>query len=99
MILFRTTATDAVMFPLSSYLGTLPTQDGSCTMHFAKIDNALDTSTVVMNFTSGMTTEALESLHKALTANPKNGVIVIGDDVDTDFTNLEHFTSVGAITL
>ena len=42
---------------------------------------------------------ALESLHNALASNPKDGLIVMGNDNDTNFTNLEHITSVGAITL
>ena len=87
------------MVPLKNYLGTEPTDSETFTMHFDKVDNALDTSTVVMNFTPGMTTEALESVHEAMMANPKDGFVVLGDDNDTNFTNLEHITSVGAITL
>ena len=99
MLYFETASNDALMVPTVNYLGTEPTNDASCTMHFAKVDNALDTSTVVINFTSGMTTEALESLHSAMGANPKNGLITIGNDNDANFTNLEHITSIGAITL
>ena len=96
---FETASNDALMVPVANYLGTEPINDVSCTMHFSKVDNALDTSTVVMNFTTGMTTEALESLHSALASNPKDGLIVMGNDNNTNFTNLEHITSVGAITL
>jgi len=96
---FETGSNDALMVPIANYLGTEPLNDASFTMHFDKVDNALDTSTVVMNITSGMTTEALESVHSALASNPKDGFIAIGDDNDTNFTNLEHITSVGAITL
>tara|TARA_Y100001938_G_scaffold138397_1_gene203810 strand:+ start:477 stop:785 length:309 start_codon:yes stop_codon:yes gene_type:complete len=96
---FETASNDALMVPLTSYLGTEPINESSLTMHFDKVDNALDTSTVVMNFTQGQTTEAIESLHEAMMSNPKDGFIVLGDDNDTNFTNLEHITSVGAITL
>ena len=96
---FETASNDALMVPVANYLGTEPINDTSCTMHFTKVDNAFDKSTVVMNFTQGQTTEAIESLHSALTANPKDGFIVVGDDNLTGFTNLEHITSVGAITL
>lgn len=96
---FETATNDALMVPVSNYLGTEPTNDVTFTMYFDKVDNALDETSVVMNFTSGMTTEALESVHSALMSNPKDGFIVIGDDNDTNFTNLEHITSVGAITL
>jgi len=96
---FETGSNDALMVPVASYLGAEPLNDASFTMHFDKVDNALDTSTVVMNITSGMTTEALESVHSALASNPKDGFITIGDDNDTKFINLEHITSVGAISL
>ena len=96
---FETGSNDALMVPVANYLGTEPINESSLTMHFDKVDNALDTSTVVMNFTPGMTTEALESVHEAMMANPKDGFVVLGDDNDTNFTNLEHITSVGAITL
>ena len=52
-----------------------------------------------MNFTTGMTSEAFDIIHKAFCSNPKDGFIVLGDDNLTGFTNLEHITSVGAITL
>ena len=96
---FETGSNDALMVPLTSYLGTEPTDSESFTMHFDKEDNALDTSTVVMNFTPGMTTEALDVVHEVLMSNPKDGFIVVGDDNDTNFNNHEHITSVGAITL
>ena len=96
---FETGSNDALMVPIANYLGAEPLNDASFTMHFDKVDNALDTSTVVMNITSGMTTEALESVHSALASNPKDGFITIGDDNDTKFINLEHITSVGAISL
>ena len=99
MLYFETASNDALMVPVSNYLGTEPLDDTSCTMHFAKVDNDLDTSTVVMQFTPGMTTEALESLHNAMASNPKDGLIMMGNDNDSNFTNLEHITSVGAITL
>ena len=99
MLYFETASNDAICLPLANYLGTEPINDVSCTMHFAKVDNALDTSTVVMNFKTGMTTEALESLHNAMASNPKDGLITMGNDNDANFTNLEHITSVGAITL
>ncbi len=90
---------DALMVPVANYLGTEPINESSLTMHFDKVDNDLDTSTVVINFTQGQTTEAIESLHSALASNPKDGFIVVGDDNLTGFTNLEHITDVGAITL
>ena len=96
---FETASNDALMVPLTSYLGTEPTDSEKFLMHFDKVDNALDTSTVAINFTPGMTTEALESVHEVLMSNPKDGFIVVGDDNDTTFTNHEHITSVGAITL
>jgi hypothetical protein len=96
---FETGSNDATMVPVKNYLGTEPTNDATCTMHWKKMDNALDAMNIVMNFTAGMTTEALDSLHSALASNPKDGFIVIGDDNNTNFTNLEHITSVGAITL
>jgi len=96
---FETASNDALMVPLSSYLGMEPINDVSCTLHFDKVDNALDTTKVVMNFTTGMTSEAFDIIHKAFCANPKDGFIVLGDDNLTGFTNLEHITSVGAITL
>ena len=96
---FETTTDDATMVPVANYLGTLPINDAQCRMHWKKMDNALDAMNVVMNFTPGMTTEALESLHNAMASNPKDGFIVMGDDNATNFTNLEHITSVGAITL
>ena len=99
MLYFETASNDALMVPVANYLGTEPFDGTTCTMHFAKVDNALDTSTVAINFTPGMTTEALESLHSAMSANPKDGLITMGNDNDTNFTNLEHITSVGAITL
>ena len=96
---FETGSNDALMVPVANYLGTEPINESSLTMHFDKVDNALDTSTVVINFTQGQTTEAIESLHSALASNPKDGFIVVGDDNLTGFTNLEHITDVGAITL
>ena len=96
---FETGSNDALMVPIANYLGTEPINESSLTMHFDKVDNDLDTSTVVMNFTQGQTTEAIESLHSALASNPKDGFIVVGDDNLTGFTNLEHITDVGAITL
>tara|TARA_R100000329_G_scaffold49415_1_gene45478 strand:- start:758 stop:1066 length:309 start_codon:yes stop_codon:yes gene_type:complete len=96
---FETGSNDALMVPVANYLGTEPINESSLTMHFDKVDNDLDTSTVVINFTQGQTTEAIESLHSALASNPKDGFIVVGDDNLTGFTNLEHITDVGAITL
>jgi hypothetical protein len=96
---FETASNDATMVPVANYLGTEPTNDVTCTMHWKKMDNALDAMNIVMNFTTGMTTEALDSLHSAMASNPKDGFIVMGDDNLTGFTNLEHITSVGAITL
>jgi hypothetical protein len=96
---FETASNDALMVPVANYLGTEPINDSTLTMHFDKVDNALDTSKVVMNFTQGMTTEAIESLHNAIASNKKDGFVVVGDDNLTGFTNLEHIASVGAITL
>ena len=96
---FETASNDALMVPVASYLGTEPTDSEKLLMHFDKVDNALDTSTVAINFTPGMTTEAIESLHNAIASNKKDGFVVVGDDNLTGFTNLEHITSVGAITL
>tara|TARA_R100000541_G_scaffold59217_1_gene72303 strand:- start:780 stop:1088 length:309 start_codon:yes stop_codon:yes gene_type:complete len=96
---FETASNDAIMIPVANYLGTEPTDSEKLTMHFDKVDNALDTTKVVINFTPGMTTEAIESLHNALMSNKKDGFVTMGDDNLTGFTNLEHITSVGAITL
>ena len=96
---FETGSNDALMVPLKNYLGTEPTNDKSCTMHFKKVDNALDTSTVVVEFTPGKTTEALEAIHEVMGANPKDGFIVIGDDNDSNFINHGDITALGAITL
>ena len=96
---FETASNDALMVPVANYLGTEPINDVSCTLHFDAVDNDKDMSRVVMNFTTGMTTEAIESLHNALMSNPKDGFVIIGDDNLTGYINLEHITSVGAITL
>ena len=96
---FETASNDALMVPAKNYLGTEPTDSEKFLMHFKKVDNALDTSTVAINFTPGMTTEALDSVHAAMCGNPKDGFIVVGDDNSSTFTNLEHITIVGAITL
>ena len=96
---FETASNDALMVPLSSYLGMEPINDVSCTLHFAKVDNALDTTKVVINFTTGMTTEAFDIIHKAFCANLNDGLIVMGDDNDTNCTPLEHITGAGASTL
>jgi len=96
---FETGSNDALMVPVANYLGTEPINESSLTVHFAKVDNALDTSTVVLNFTQGQTTEAIDSIHEVLMSNPKDGFIVVGDDNLTGFINHEHITSVGTITL
>tara|TARA_R100000544_G_C2206467_1_gene49573 strand:- start:76 stop:399 length:324 start_codon:yes stop_codon:yes gene_type:complete len=90
----------AALLPLNNYLGCEPTVAGlaSFRLFFNKVDNAADRSQVVINANNGRTVEAIESVHAALGANNKNGVVVIGDNIDTTFTNLEHVASCGAFT-
>ena len=97
-IYFETGSNDAIMFPIESYLGAKPRTDSTFDMRFKKIDNALDVSKVAIEHDPGMTTEAMQSVHEAMAANPKDGFIVIGDDNDPNFTNLEHITGIGNIT-
>jgi hypothetical protein len=90
----------AALLPLDNYLGCEPTVAGlaSFRLFFNKVNNAADRSQVIINANSGKTVEAMESVHTALGANNKNGVVVIGDNVDATFTNLEHVDTCGAFT-
>ena len=90
----------AILLPLDNYLGCEPTAAGlaTFTLHFKKADNAADMSTVLLNCGNGKTVTAMESVHEAMGANNKNGVVIIADDVDSGFTNLEGVASCGTIT-
>jgi hypothetical protein len=90
----------AILLPLDNYLGCEATAAGlpTFTMHFKKCDNAADMATVLLTADNGRTVEAIERVHEALGANNKNGVVVIADDIDANFTDLEYVASCGTIT-
>tara|TARA_B100000287_G_C20571520_1_gene756720 strand:+ start:774 stop:1085 length:312 start_codon:yes stop_codon:yes gene_type:complete len=99
-VYFETASNDAIMLPLDNYLGTH--FEGKVTtllLSFAKVDNALDVSTVQMITKPFKGLEAMEDLHAAFASDPKDGFIMIGNDNDANFTNLENITNVGTISL
>ena len=99
-VYFETASNDAIMLPLDNYLGThLDNKVNTVKLFFAKVDNAFDVSSVTIGTKTFKGLEAMEDLHAAFASDPKDGFIMIGNDNDANFTNLENVTDVGAITL